>query len=118
MRVLLEIIVVTKKQTHAIFSYTPDILTNKTKYPNSSFAMYQLSPLLAFAATNGELKRRLREEDYGTVKEHLNTLNKYKMFIPAMLHGEAAGPHGTAHNSDVRCPEQPGKDPTHQGLVL
>ena len=47
--------------------------------------MYDLSPILGFAVTNSELKRRLRESDYGTVEEHLEALNKYKMWMPEVL---------------------------------
>lgn len=47
--------------------------------------MYELSPILAFAATNAELKKRLRENSYGTVEEHLSALNGYKLFTPDIL---------------------------------
>lgn len=47
--------------------------------------MYDLTPILGFAATNGELKKRLRDANYGKVEDHLDALNKYKMWMPEVL---------------------------------
>lgn len=44
-----------------------------------------MSPILGFAATNAELKKRLKENRYGSVAEHLKGLNKYKMLTPEVL---------------------------------
>ena len=47
--------------------------------------MYDLTPLLSFAATNPVLTEKLRKQEYGSVADHLDALKSFMLLCPEVL---------------------------------
>lgn len=79
--------------------------------------MYDLSPLLSFAASNGPLQKRLKERDYGTIEEHLDALGPFKMYMPDVLDSDTQVHMGLLLNIMLTAANDPAKGQEIKDIV-
>lgn len=73
----------------SVNSASTNIFSSKTvlhsRFQPQSLTMYDLTPILSFAAINEVLQERLRAKDYGKIEDHLDALDSVKMYMPEVL---------------------------------